>query len=482
MTRLVFGFVIVLLAAQGGFAQTISMDDYLTDVKGRHPFFTKEQIQAEIEEKQRDRFLGMEDWVANSSAFLAYQKPVSAGPFVPEQVYAGGIEAGAGRTFWKTGGRFSVSWVTNVTDQKLPDIVIPSLGGDIVVPIGPTEFFENRIYATYSHPLLQNRGGILDRLQYELSDFNVHFSEVQSLENQEQFLLDVGLRFLEWVVIAEELRIGRERLRFAEKQLETVSRKREAYLVDEVDVLRAKDALQVAKQNVVRSESRFAARRAELAVIAQSDELYSLTPDFDIYKLEALPTIEEAVENIEHERIVAALDLRLQQLAYQKKGFEETTKPQLFLNLSGGLQQGDSDFFDALSLDKPDVAVSLDFRYPLGNRTAQNDVSKIDLEVRQLEKEIESVVLALEAEIRKILIEVDELVNIMELNRTQIETAREKTREEQSRYNQGRGELTFVIQSRDDESSAQLVYALNAATYQQLVLTYRALTDELLPQ
>ena len=67
----------------------------------------------------------------------------------------------------------------------------------------------------------------------------------------------------------------------------------------------------------------------------------------------------------------------------------------------------------------------------------------------------------------------------MQLNKEQIESAQEKTSEEFIRYNQGRGDLTFVLLSRDDVENAKLTYAQNALVYQKLVVSYRALMDEL---
>jgi hypothetical protein len=48
-------------------------------------------------------------------------------------------------------------------------------------------------------------------------------------------------------------------------------------------------------------------------------------------------------------------------------------------------------------------------------------------------------------------------------------------------YNQGRGDLTFVIQSRDNVALSELEYAGNAATYHHLALQLEALSDRLLP-
>ena len=80
-----------------------------------------------------------------------------------------------------------------------------------------------------------------------------------------------------------------------------------------------------------------------------------------------------------------------------------------------------------------------------------------------------------------IYIQIQELERVLALNQEQIESAKAKTGEELKLYNQGRGELTFVIQSQDSEQNAKLTYAQNGLTYHRLIVAYRALLDELLP-
>lgn len=90
--------------------------------------------------------------------------------------------------------------------------------------------------------------------------------------------------------------------------------------------------------------------------------------------------------------------------------------------------------------------------------------------------------LDLEAGVVNLLILIRELEKVLALNQEQIESAKAKTEEELRLYNQGRGDLTFVIQSRDNEERAKLTYAQNAAVYQKLILQYRALMDEFLEE
>jgi hypothetical protein len=79
-----------------------------------------------------------------------------------------------------------------------------------------------------------------------------------------------------------------------------------------------------------------------------------------------------------------------------------------------------------------------------------------------------------------LLIQLEDLEKVLDLNQKQIESAQEKTKEEIKLYNQGRSQLTFVIQSEDNEEAAWLTYAGNAYLYHSLILQYYALLDELL--
>ncbi len=471
---------LVLLLAQLSHAQTITMDEFLESVKESHPFFAKEALSPEIEMRAKERFLGAQDWSISSSPFFIHQKPISSSSFAADRIDIVGAEIAAERAFWNTGGRFSLSWSTEFADQKIPDIVFPDPLGSI--SLGPSQLYQHRAFLTYSQPLLKNYKGKLDRLNYELSQYTVDFTEIQALENQEGFLVDLGDRFLDWTLLWEQIRIAKERTSLAEEELQRTIKKRQANLVDQVDVLRAEDAVRIAEQNVVLIESQWKSLQAELAVLAQSPELYDSSPEFDLYYRQALPGPDEAVLMLrEKSRILRTLTIRRKQLAHVRDGYVETSRPELFLNVGAGLQGEDEKFGGSLDLDKPDMSVSLLFRYPLENRTAYADIAKTDLELQQLDKEIKNATLGLEAGVMNLLILIREMEKVLELNQEQIESARAKTEEELRLYNQGRGDLTFVIQSRDNEENAKLTYAQNAAAYHKLILQYRALVDEFLP-
>jgi len=435
----------------------------------------------EIEAKAQEQYLGAQDWNLSASPFFSHQKPIGTSLFDPQRIDVVGTELAAEKALWNTGGKFSLSWSSQFSDQKLPDIVIPTPSGIMDIPTGPVEFYQHKIYLTYSQPLWQNYKGTLDRLEYELSQYNIDFTEVQALENKEIFLVDLATRFLDWALITDQIRIANERTRLAQEELERTIKKRKAYLVDQVDVLRAEDAVRIAKQNVVLLEAQWKSLQAELSVLCQSPEVCDKEPEFELYKLVALPSVQEVSSQLrEQSRILRTLNIRREQLLHLQDGYTEQGRPELFLNVGAGLRGGDDEFAGSLELDKPDMSVSLLFRYPLENRTAQASIAKTDLEIQQLDQEVENIALDLEASVVNLLVFIKEMEKVLALNEEQITSAQAKTEEELHLYNQGRGDLTFVILGRDNEQQAKLTYAQNSASYQKLLLQYRALMDEFL--
>jgi outer membrane protein TolC len=450
-------------------AQSITQDEFLSQLKQVHPLFDKESLTAQIEKEAQQSLIGSQDWNILSSVSFAHEEP--AIPIMgPDRTDALSISGGIEKLFWKTGGRFSTSYSFNRVNLKInPSLGIPDL------------YYQNQLAFTYIHPLLQNRNGFLDRFQYGLRQFDINVAEIQALENQESFLTGSAIKFLEWVFLTEQEKIIQERLNLSNESLANTKKKRKANLVDEVDVLRAEDAVRIAKQNLVLVESQRKSLQAELAVLSQNDDLHNLNPEFNLYSGENLPPQDEAILQLkQNSRLIRALDIRIQQLEYSRLGFEETRKPQLSLLAQFNIKNADEKFGDALGMDKPDFIGGLQFSVPLEKRTAKSNIAKTDLQIAQLGQQREEFIISLVAALSNLYIQIEELKKILLLNQEQIESAKAKTAEELKLYNRGRVDLTFVIQSQDGEQNARLTYAVNALTYHKLLLEYRALMDQLL--
>jgi outer membrane protein len=462
-------------------AQTITINDFFQRVQKQHPFFKKEALSSDIELKEQERFLGDQDWVIRSQPFYTHKENTKTGSFLPNEVDQTGISASIERTLWKTGGHLSFAYDYTRTDQEADDIFIPFTGGSATIPGDSGKFHENGFSITYSHPLMQNKSGVLSRLNYELQGYNVAESFLDIKENKENFILDIGDRFLDWVLLTEQRLILYKRLELARKEFERTKRKRKQNLVDEVDVIRAHDSVLSAEQNVLGAEAGWKAKQEELATIAQYRNYQDLTPQYDIYALVELPNVDDTLAKLLRDsRVLDVFNVRIKQLDHLKRGFVEQSKPRLDFNISGGLRSGDEQYDNSYDYDKPQVLASLNFSYPLGNRTARADILKTELEKDRVSEDMKNVSLQLESSLRNLMTQMSELEKVLAINKEQIVVAKAKTKAELRRYNQGRIELTFVLQSQDNEQNVQLTYAQNGAIYHKLVLRYRALMDSLL--
>lgn len=445
----------------------VALAEYLDMVKTNHPYFNKEQLSVDIEEKQAQSLLGTQDWLLSVVPAYSYLGKGSAPEYSANELHRAGVEAGLDKAMWNTGGRLGFSMTTGYTRLH--------------TDVGTNNVYRHGFVASYIHPLLQNRAGKLDRLEYELSDYTIDFTQVQAYENQENFLLDVSIRFLDWAYYAREVAIRQERLEIAKRGLDDVNKRYKANLVDKVDVLRSEDAVRLSEQGLVLAQSQWKAKQAELAVIAGSDEIFQRRPMYDIYKLEELPENEDVIAQMKSQsRLLSTFDILKRQLQYQRGGVEDQERAQLDLSVAAGLYGRDETFGESLAIYHPDATISLVFAKPLGGNTAKGQLEKLDKQVAQIDEEKKSLEWDLEASMINLLIQIHDMEDVLDLNKKQIESAQEKTKEELKLYNQGRSQLTFVIQSEDNEAAARLTYAGNAYLYHTLILQSLALLDEIL--
>lgn len=479
--KILWAAIGAVLASPAG-PGAVTLDDYLARVRETHPMFASESMRAEVESTRRKSLAGTQDWVLESSPSFFHSEPPVSSPFEPERIDRLELDAGASRAFWDSGTRLSVGWSSVVLDQKLPGIVIPSPGGFVDVPIGPSTYYTHTLTATVSIPLLRNRGGKLDRLDYDLAAYDVEAVRVDAAENQETFLFDAAMKYLDWVLAAEQERIALERLDLAKEELERTRRKRRSYLVDEADVLRAEDAVQVVESALQQVRAARDATHAELVALAGWSDDAQGSPSFDIYARPEAPPKDAIPAVVASTRGVRALAIRREQAAALAGGLGDMTRPDLAAVVSGSLVGGDNELDRSLEITHPDILVGLEFRHPLGTRTASAELEQARLEARRLELAQRGAETTLTAALESVVTRMQHLDTVLDLNQRRIDTARRKTAEELDLYNQGRGDLTFVIQSRDNEAQAKLEYAANALLYHRLMLQYRALSDTLLDE
>jgi outer membrane protein TolC len=460
-------------------AEPLTLVDFQQRIVETHPAFAAEVLQVAVAEKRRDALRGGEDWILSASPFYRDEKPVSSSTFSPTDQQLFGADLSLSRPVWNTGGRVGFSLNYDYADQETPLIEIPGAVSGMGLVISEPSFHRHRALITYLHPLLRNHGGIQDRLEYDLRDLDVRLSELQTLENREDLLLEMSSKYLDWVLLVEQLRIVRGREQLAVDQYEESARRRAQNLVDEVDVLRAENGVQVARQRTVLTQARARAAQRELEILVGLEEDGTRMPGFALYETSEHPGVDESW--YASSRLMRTLDTLRDQLRRRMLSLADGERARLDLVLSGGLASGDASYGDSAEFDRPEAQIGLQFSVPLGNRTMKREVEATLLELQKIHKQEEYVRLQLKAALENVHIQMSELEKVIELNRKQVNAAKKQTAEERKAYDQGRSPLTFVIQSRDGEARAENLHAENAVQYQKLFLQYQALRDELLP-
>jgi len=448
-------------------AETLSIKNFLEQVQQNHPFFKKESLNPEILKTQQKALLGGEDWRVNATTSLTHEETGISNAFTPEKANYANLETSLSRLYWKTGGQMSLGYSLTRSSQDFSQ--------------GNIKSYQNYVNLQYVHPLMKNINGILSRLNYELEDYNVQNAEILSLEAKENFLAELADKYLDWILQTELLRINNKRLSISETEYKRTKRKRSNNLVPKVDVIRSKHAVLRTKQSLQKVKADLASILADLSVLSQNQNLLNLTPEYQIYDIKTLPSKTKVNQSIaNNSRLVNSFQLRLDQIDNQLRGLHNDKKPELDLIVGAGLLGNDSGFGDAASINNPQYSVALNFSYPLGNRNAKANIDQSHLQKMQLEEGKNDLILTLQAAAAAILERLSQLEKSLELDKAQIESSKLKTREELKRYNQGRSELTFVLQSQDQEQQAEISYAITAITYHKIYLRYRALMDELL--
>ena len=451
-------------------AEPLTKEGFVALLERTHPIFEKERLTRSIEEAEQQRYLGEVDWNVSSSLTWSREEATITA-FGPDLTNSLSLQTGLNKQFWDTGGSLSATYSINRSSSSFEQAPLFSY---------PERFYENSVELQYSQPLLRNFGGKLTRLQYDLKAYDVDVAGIQAAENIEDFLTEAISKYLDWVYFEEQKKIIERRLNLSRKEFERTQQKFNAFLVDSADVMRSKDALNTWRQNLGLVESQLSALSAELSVLTQSSLFLTSKPDFNLYSLqrpEALASAKARLDN--SSRVLRILDLRKKQLDLNAIGVRETGKPDLSLIAAVTVKSAEEEAGDSFAFDKQDAAVGLQLSVPIENTTAKADYRRTRLQSLQLRKEREDAVLSLSASLSSLHTQLTKLMGVLELNREQIESARLRTIEEIKIYEQGRGDLTFVIMSRDNEESAKLAYAENALNYQKLWVQYQALMDEL---
>lgn len=455
----------------------ITLDAFLDASQSRHPLFKNEDLSVAIRRSSVLLEQGGQDWQIGLGATYQDSENTPASIFDPVTTQSTSLSARASKSIWKTGGRLQANLANSYYENGLSPELLQNFGTEAI----PNTFHTNTVSLSYTQPLLKNRGGQLSRLGEELQILGIEIDALTASENKEVFLGTLANGFLDWVFLEEQARIFKQRLKIAEENLLATEEKRRRNVVTEVDLLRQEDAVRIAKQNVLLASGQTLAKQSELATLIAYPDIYDASPEFDLYGKVTLPSLNYTLIEIEQtSRLIKALRVQESQRKLEYSAALNNWKADVSLTGAVGLQDGAVDFEESADFDKSVYSIGVDVNFPVGNKAGAAQIQRSAQLLSQLALTVDAQKQQLNAAQINLLIQLKTLQDVMALNRQQIKSATEKTVAEKRLYDQGRSQLTFLIQARDNVLNAELGYAQNALQFHKLWIEYLALTDQLL--
>lgn len=474
--KLLFLIIIFSLATNSLHAKDkISINEFLNLAQKQHPFFIKEEIGQKIIETKKQTLTGEKDTQIEISPYFLYQEP--SGSYLTESDLKKrketGIRFGTSKNIWSTGGQLSLEYKTS----KMHYDELSSITGEKK----SDHEYGNSITVKYYQPILKNFRGKLDKFEYNLQDYDLEISKLNSIENKEDFLVKMAQVYLEWIYLDEELKITKKRLELAETSYKKAYKRYRSNMTERGTLLRISEELNSVKSYFYKSKMNWKAKQAQISALVSDKSILKKSPAIDVYNLAPLVLPEKLDDFISKKsRILKILYKQRDKAAYASKIYDHMTLPEMGFDLSATRHGFHNKTSQARKLKKPEYYIGLKFSMPLENNEARGKLQQADLLIKQLELEINSIMRDLKAETTQVLIQLKEYQKIIKINKEQLKISQDKTHNERKKFRQGRSTIFYVIESRDREYSVNLSYLQNVIQYHLLYYKYQNLTDQLI--
>ncbi|NYT52170.1 MAG: TolC family protein [Candidatus Vesicomyosocius endoextente] len=439
-------------------SKAMTQNKFIERLEGIHPFFTKLNLSLQIKEIDQQKTTANQDWLVGvktnfnnvnidnnlntiSVDFLATKKIVSSGADI---------------TFKHSWRQQNKNTTTNIDTNN------------------------SKFSIDYVHPLLKNASGINDQLNTGLSSINIQISKLNIAEQKEAFILIQLKKFIDLAYTQERLIIDNQRLDLATQELTLIKQKFKMAVIDKVDVLLQEDAYHSAKQRQLQTQQYLNIIRYELSIILDIN-LYSVKAEFDLYKPYIINKDDLKQYLLANSRILKIADLNQDLLELQLKSDKSNSKAQFDLKLGIINENKNSYYTNSISNPSSSWSIGLDFSYPIGNIQAQSNIIKTQIMLAKAKEKKQEQLLNIYSKANVLKQKIKYLLEILELSKAQIKTAKARTVEERRRYNNANSQVSFVIAAQNNEQSANLNYIQVFKNYQESVLNFKEIIDQLSP-
>ena len=437
----------------------ITSEEFSAKLMQTHPYFLQLSLSEKVSLVDQKIARTYTDWNIQVGANESFSAGDDISSRLYKDLYTTSYEVSAHRKIANSGANLNLkhSWSRNDKDSTVLNTNVFSLD--------------------YVKPLLQNQNGLNDRLAVDIADIDLLAKQVSLLEQAESFLASKLTKLVDLALKQELEQLYMFQLELSKQQLDLAEEKFSNSLIDKSSLLQEKDTYVKANQQWLQSSRELNILRQELASLINVKES-EMVVEFDLFKEQPIMRVEPAVF-VKNSRSMQKFDFDKSKLQRRLETYENKTMPSVNLNMGIASQAEDDKYFSSFGNRDFSWNIGVDVSYPLGVRKESLDVERAEISIAQLDAQRRETEINLEQQISYLLAQINLLAELVDISLEQGELANEKVIEEKTKYDNARGQKSLLIAAQKNANLARLSNVQTAASYQKIIIDYRAATDQL---
>jgi len=437
----------------------ITSEEFSTKLMQTHPFFLQLSLSEKVSLIDQKISRTYTDWNIQMGANESFSAGDDISSRLYNDLYTTSYEVSALRKIANSGANLNLKHSWNRTDKD------------------STVLNTNVFSLDYVKPLLQNKGGLNDRLAVDVADIDLLAKQVNLLEQAESFLASKLTKLVDLALKQELEQLYMFQLELSKQQLDLAEEKFSNSLIDKSSLLQEKDTYVKVNQQWLQSSRELNILRQEMASLIDVKESEMIV-EFDLFKEQTIKRVQPAVF-IKNSRPMQKFDFDKSKLHRQLETYENKTMPSVNLNMGFASQAEDDKYFSSFGNRDFSWNIGVDVSYPLGVRKESLDVEHTEISIAQLDAQRHETEIDSEQQISYLLAQIDLLAELVDISLQQGELANQKVIEEKTKYDDARGQKSLLITAQKNANLARLTNIQAAASYQKIIIDYRAATDQL---
>ena len=442
----------------------ITIEEFSSELLKSHPYFLQQTLSEKVSIIDQKDALVYSDWTIQAGASESYASGEDLSSKLYDSRYITGYEVSAAKNFPGTGASITLGHSWNITDTDVNSI--------------NTNLNSNSFSLDYTRPLLQNKGGLNDRLAADIATIDSQLKQINLQEQSENYLASKLKKFIDLAHAQEKEKLYRDQLELSKDQLSLAEKKFNQSLIEKTALLQEQDSYTRADQQWLQSRLDLANLLQELSSLIGMNA-NNMTVELDLFEKQVI-TLIDAANFVTKSRTLQQLDFDKLKLKRQLVTYKDKNKANVNLTMGIASQGEHNKFFKSFSNRDYSWNVGVNVSYPINPVKESLDIQRAEINISQIDAHKSEKVIDIEQQISFLVSQINLLDELMSINVKQVQLANQKIAEEAIKYKEARGQKSLLISAQKNANQALLSSLQTATNYQETIIDYRATIDQLL--